>query len=244
MARLAELGIRLEITLVAHLDQAALNELHGLANALMSESASHFEHHARSNDVVHCFRDPNGALLGFQFWRSGDVPNAATPTRFVLGGKLRIVPAARRRGLHLVAGLQVLRDELAAHPNHALVRLANVSIFGFVTIARRLSNYFWLDAACGRPELLALTTQLCQQSDFVFDPTRGFVQVGIAIPRATLDAYPTDFWNLPQTRAYALRNPHYATNGTYLAMAFDVDELNLQALTNGTHAALRSALQV
>lgn len=239
--QLAQVGIQLEIRLVAQLRDAELGELHQLANAHMAESAQHFKQHAHSNDVVHCFRDPSGTLLGFQFWRSGDVPNAPTPTRFVLGGKLRIAPAVRRRGLHLVAGLQVLHDEQAAHPNHAVVRLANVSMFGFVTIARRLAHYFWLDAACGRPELLALTTQLCEQSNFVFDPTRGSVDVGITMQRATLEGYPAHFWQLPQARAYAARNPAYATNGTYLTMAFDVDELNLRTLTEGTQAALRSA---
>jgi len=243
-AQLAARGIQLEISSVAHLRPAELDELHGLANTLMAESASHFEQHARSNDVVHCFRDHHGELLGFQFWRSGDVPNAATPTRFVLGGKLRIVPAARRRGLHLVAGLQVLRDEQAAFPHHALVRLANVSVFGFVTMARRLAHYFWLDAACDRPELVALTTQLCKQSNFVFDPAHGLVQVGIVMQPATIAAYPASFWDLPQARAYVARNPAFATNGTYLTMAFDVDELNLRALADGTHAALCSASQM
>jgi len=75
-----------------------LDSLYTLANRLLSEDAAHFRVHAETNEVVHIYeRADTGAPVGFQFWRTApmDLPGC----RALIGGKLRVDPAFRRRGL-------------------------------------------------------------------------------------------------------------------------------------------------
>src|SRR5262249_49190177 len=86
-------------------DDALMRRLHDFASRLLAEDLSHFRVHAETNDVVHVYeRADTGALVGFQFWSTGpiDLPRS----RMILGGKLRVDPAFRNRGLHLVSGLR------------------------------------------------------------------------------------------------------------------------------------------
>src|ERR1041384_251231 len=86
-------------------DDALLGRLHAFSNHLLAEDPAHFRVHAMTNEVVHIFeRTDTGAPVGFQFWRTSSIdwPRART----IMGGKLRIQPAFRNRGLHLDSGLR------------------------------------------------------------------------------------------------------------------------------------------
>src|SRR5262245_21218645 len=106
----------------------------------MAESFEHLSWHAATNDELHVFRhSESGELAGFQFWRT--LPGIDDGHRVVLGGKLRIHPEARRRGLHLASGLAVLCEQRRRFPAARITRLSVASLFGFVSIARRLAHY-------------------------------------------------------------------------------------------------------
>lgn len=201
-------------------DDATLRPLYELSNALMAETYEHFAEHARTNDELTVFHH-DGALAGFQFWRAF----GENGTRYVLGGKLRIVPAARRRGLHLAAGLELLRRELAH--GQPVVRLSIAALFGFVSIAKSLAHFEFIDGASPHAAILA---RLAADSDYRFDPVTGLVDVGIRMTDAQVAAYPPAYFETPIARQYIARNPAYRTNGCNLAFAFDADEANLSAL--------------
>src|SRR6218665_66446 len=96
--------------------EALLQELHAFANGLMAEGLEHFRVPALSNDLVHVFRrrDGTGGIVGFQFWKAG-LLSGMPRSRVIIGGKLRIHPAFRQRGLHLPPGLTAF---LQANPRH------------------------------------------------------------------------------------------------------------------------------
>src|SRR6187402_55243 len=130
-------GFSLEIVERADFDDALLRPLHAFATLLMAEPYEHFAKHASTNDELHVFRRlDTGAFEGFQFWRC--LSGVTERERFVLGGKLRVRPSARRHGLHLCSGLAVLLDQQRRFPTARITRLGVASLFGFVSIVRRL----------------------------------------------------------------------------------------------------------
>src|SRR5262249_61748474 len=114
--------------------------LHALANRLLAEDFEHFCVHARTNDVVHIYeRADTGAPVGFQFWRTADMELPGC--RAVFGGKLRVEPAFRRRGLHLRSGLRFYLETQLRYPRTRFYRLSLASMFGFVSITSALAGY-------------------------------------------------------------------------------------------------------
>jgi hypothetical protein len=206
---------------------ALLDELHTLAITMSAESREHFERHAISNDCVYLFRDQS-ALVGFQFWRTVALPQA----RLILGGKLRIAPSHRRRGLHLRAGLAYYRAQGDAY------RVSLAGLFGFVSITRALSHYEVISTATSPAWLTDAVGHIARESDFAFDPASGLVRVGIQVTPAQLAAYPESFYASPQARAYAAVNPDYRTNGTYIAFGFPLSPANLAAMERAVRAYL------
>lgn len=218
-----------------HFDTPLLTELHALADELMAEPYEHFVAHAMTNDLLHVFRDDErDRIVGFQFWRSVPIDGA----RVVLGGKLRIRPEARRCGLHLAAGLSVLKrqQELYGLP---VIRLGVASLFGFVSIVRRVAHYEIIDERCRRPALIEVVDRLTRESHFSFDRKTGLVEVGIAITDAQLAPYPQRYFESPEARAYLAVNPDFRTNRSYVAFAFDFDAQNRVALERGARDAAR-----
>ena len=208
----------------ADFDDATLQPLYVLSNALMAEPYEHFAHHARTNDELYVFRRGD-ELVGFQLWRAfGDAAQ-----RYVLGGKLRIDPSARRHGLHLSAGLDVLAAQRRAFPAARITRLSIASLFGFVSIARRLAHFAFVDATAPT-EHVEVIERCAADSHYVFDRASGRVEVGIRMTAAQLEAYPAAYFESELGRAYIVRNPDYRDNGCYLAFAFEVDDANLAAL--------------
>lgn len=216
----------------ASFDEALLRSLHELAHALMAEPYEHFAVHAHTNDEVHVFRRrSSGELAGFQFWRCID--GSEPGQRIVLGGKLRMQPADRRRGLHLLSNLSVLIEQQQAFPRAQIVRLSVASLFGFCSIARRLAHYDFIDAQSPRSGLIGAVDLVTSASRYRFDPETGLVDVGIFMTDEQLSGYPPEYFETPQARQYAQRNPRFRDNGCYLAWAFDADEENLRSLSRG-----------
>jgi hypothetical protein len=230
-------GFRLERLERSTFDDLTLTPLYELANTLMRESYAHFALHARTNDELYVFRRKRtNELVGFQFWRV--IPGRSATERFVLGGKLRVRAEARRHGLHLAAGLLVLLEQAHRFPSAQISRLSIASLFGFVSITRRLSHYAFVDAAAS-PEWIDAIDQVARDSHYRFDARSGQVEVGIHMTPAQLEGYPAAFFDSAAARAYIARNPDFRSNGRYLAFGFTLDRQNLTALARG---AAESAL--
>src|ERR1700755_2189604 len=171
---------------------ALLDSLHALANRLLSEDAAHFRVHAGTNDVVHVYeRIDTGEPVGFQFWRTADM--ALPGCRVIIGGKLRVDPAFRRRALHLRSGLRFYLEAQLRHPRTRFYRLSLASLFGFVSITSALARYQRFDphdaSAEGRA-LRAAFQQLADESHYQLDPVTGLFPVGIRPTPAVLAQYP------------------------------------------------------
>jgi hypothetical protein len=224
-------GVALDIVQRNEFDEALLRRLYELSNTLMAEPFEHFSWHAGTNDELHVFRRrDSGEVMGFQFWRT--LPGISENHRVVLGGKLRVRPEARRRGLHLASGFAVLSEQRRRFPEAAITRLGIASMFGFVSIARRVAHHDFVTAQT-HPELVPIVEAVTSASHYTFDAQTGQVEVGIFITPQQLAGYPEAFFQSPLARAYAERNPEYRSNGRYLAFAFEVDEANVGALARG-----------
>jgi hypothetical protein len=209
-----------------------LASLHALANRLLSEDAAHFRVHAGTNDVVHIYeRADTGAPIGFQFWRTTamDLPGC----RALIGGKLRIDPAFRRRGLHLRSGLRFYLENQLRHPRTRYYRLSLASMFGFVSITSALADYRPFDPQAVDAEGCAIRgafERMAEQSHYRIDPITGLVAVGIRINEATLAQYPDSYYQRPEAQTYARLNPGWRDNGLFVAFWFRFTPANLAKL--------------
>jgi len=212
-----------------------LEELHAFAHGLMAEELEHFRVHALSNDLVHVFRRADGAggIVGFQFWKSEPLPGLPR-ARVILGGKLRIHPAFRRRGLHLVSGLTFFLQQKLRHPLHRHYRLSIASPFGFVSLTEALAWYRPFEPRPRTREEEALRDAflaVAGQSHFEVDEASGLFNVHIHMTPETLGRYPPEYFQRPAARAYAALNPDFRTNGRYVGFWFRFTPDNLAALT-------------
>lgn len=206
--------------------------LHAFADRLLTEDAEHFRLHVETNDVVHLYeRADTGATVGFQFWRTApiDLPGC----RALFGGKLRIAPAFRRRGLHLRSGLRFYLECQLRHPLTRFYRLSLASMFGFVSIASALADYRLFDPAATDPEGRAVRgafERLAEQNHYRLDPATGLFAVGIHMTEATLAQYPDSYYQRPEARAYERINPGWRDNGNFVAFWFRFTPANLTKL--------------
>jgi hypothetical protein len=209
-----------------------LARLHALANRLLIEDLEHFRVHAATNDVVHVFeRADTGELAGFQFWRT--TPFDLPRSRAILGGKLRIVPEHRRRGLHLRSGLRFYAASQLRHPRTRFYRLAIASMFGFVSITEALAGYHLFDPRAPGAEgraLRAAFERLAAENGFRLDDATGLVDVRIRIAEETAARYPASYFERPAARAYAAINPGWRDNTCDVAFWFRFTPTNLAAL--------------
>ncbi len=215
------------------LSDALVQELHAVSNSLMAEGLEHFRVHALANDLVHVFRRTDtGRIIGFQFWRTApiDLPRG----RVILGGKLRILPEFRNRGLHLLSGLTFYFQDKLRHPGSRYYRLSIASLFGFVSITEALAHYALFDPKREGEEAQALReafTALAQESHFHIDAERGLFRVNIFMTPETLGRYPPRYFEKPAARVYASVNPDFRTNGSYVGFWFRFTPANLLSLT-------------
>jgi hypothetical protein len=218
------------------LSDALVRELHAVANALMAEDLEHFHVHAQANDLVHIFRRTDTrSIVGFQFWRTA--PIGVPGGRIILGGKLRILPEFRNRGLHLLSGLTFYLQDKLRHPRSRYYRMSIASLFGFVSITEALARYHLFEPQHRTGELGALREAflaLAEESHFRVDEERGLFFVDIFMKPETLSRFSPDYFERPAARAYAAVNPEYRTNGCYVGFWFRFTPDNLASLTRAT----------
>ncbi|MBW3567822.1 MAG: hypothetical protein KY410_07675 [Proteobacteria bacterium] len=213
---------------------ARLRELHAFSDRLMAEAFEHFRQHALTNDVVHVFRcRDTGEVVGFQFWRTADM--SLPRSRVILGGKLRMDPAFRNRGLHLLSGLAFFLRQKLRHPFTRYYRLSIASVFGFVSIAEALHDYRFVKMDSQDREEQAVVDsfrQLAKQNDFQLDERSGLMAVNIFMTPETLQGYPRAWFERPAARTYATANPGFRTNGCFVNFWFRFTPRNLYALVS------------
>ncbi|XYI01377.1 hypothetical protein ACMHYB_17140 [Sorangium sp. So ce1128] len=227
-------AVRLEVLRRRDFTEPRLRELHALSTALMAEDFEHFRVHAATNDVVHVFRRADtGAIVGFQFWKTA--PLTLPRSLAIVGGKLRIAPAFRTRGLHLVSGLLFLLDTKRRAPRTRLYRLSIASLFGFVSITEALAHYQLFDPGRrgGEEEeaVRAAFLALAGESDFRVDEETGLFFVNIFMTEETRSRYPPRYFDRPAARRYAAVNPGFRTNGCYVGFWFRFTRDNVLAMT-------------
>ncbi|MEY4549307.1 MAG: hypothetical protein RL685_5502, partial [Pseudomonadota bacterium] len=150
-----------------------------------------------------------------------------------VGGKLRILPAYRRQGLHLRSGLRFFASRQLAHPRTRFYRISIASIFGFTSIASALSEYHLFNPQAADPEGHALAgafQQLASGSGYQLARDEAVIRVNIFITPETLALYPDAFFEKPAARVYAGINPGYRSNGCYVGFWFRFSRRNLVAL--------------
>ncbi|AGP35807.1 hypothetical protein BE04_36400 [Sorangium cellulosum] len=227
-------AVRVETIERRDFDDQRLRELHALSNALMAERFEHFCVHARTNDVVHVFRRVDtGAIVGFQFWKTA--PIALPRSRAIVGGKLRIAPDFRTRGLHLASGLLFLLETKRRAPRTRFYRLSIASLFGFVSITEALAQYEIFDpkrrSTAEDEAVREAFLRLAGESNYHVDDETGLFLVNIFMTEETLSRYPPRYFDRPAARRYAAVNPGFRTNGCYAGFWFRFTSENLFAMT-------------
>lgn len=214
-------------------DDALMRRLHEFSNRLLAEEFSHFHVHAVTNDVVHIFeREDTGAIVGFQFWRTSQIdwPRART----IIGGKVRIEPAFRNRGLHLASGLRFYLDCKLRSPMTRFYRLSIASLFGFVSITSALAEYQILDPRAADPEGRAVHgafRKLAEENHYTLDEETGLPFVNIRPTPEVLAQFAPAYFERPEARIYARTNPGWHDNGNYVAFWFRFTRRNLMKLS-------------
>lgn len=226
-------GVRMETLWRRDFTAQRLAELHAMACALMAEDLAHFRVHAETNDLVHVFRRVDtGTLVGFQFWRT--VPMALPNCRAILGGKLRMLPEFRGRGLHLLSGLLFFLQNRVRHPLTRYYRMSIASLFGFVSVTEALQHYHVLDPRDHSPEgraVMAAFVERATESHYRLDPDTGLIMVNIFMTPETLAGFGPSYFARPAARRYAEINPEYRSNGCYVGFWFRFTPANLVSLT-------------
>jgi hypothetical protein len=235
-----EPGVRLETRWRPDFTDACIEELHALACGLMAEDLAHFRVHAETNELVHVFRRRDtGEAVGFQFWRTA--PMALPGCRAIVGGKLRMRPGFRNRGLHLLSGLLFFLQVKARDPLTRYYRLSIASLFGFVSITESLRDYQVLDPRDHGPEGRAVTAAfaaLAAGSHYRLDPDTGLIFVDIFMTPETLAGYSSSYFDRPAVRRYVAINPGYRTNGCYVGFWFRFTPANLLSLARAIRRKL------
>jgi hypothetical protein len=226
-------GVRMEIVRRRDFTAERVAELHAMASELMAEDLAHFRVHADTNDVVHVFRRiDTGQLVGFQFWRTASMtlPNC----RAIVGGKLRVLPDFRGRGLHLLSGLLFFLQSKAQSPLTRYYRLSIASLFGFVSITEALRDYRVLDLSDRSAESGAVASafaELAAESHYQLDPQTGLIFVDIFVRPETLADFAPSYFDRRAARRYVEVNPGYRTNGCYVGFWCRFTPFNLLSLT-------------
>jgi hypothetical protein len=211
------LNVQVETVPTPLFDSCLYEELHALAQPLVHEDFDHFLRHCETNDLCHVFRDPAcGAILGFQFWRLKQTTNPAV--KLIWGGKLRIHPSIRGRGLHLLSNL--MSFEHFNNPSVRFYRLGLVNILAFNSITAGLAQYDvfpfskLIDADLFVPRL----HDFCDENGFHFDEGTGAVDVGHTFSEDTLSrtAGTDGFWQRPKVKEFIELNPRWQDRDVFV----------------------------
>jgi hypothetical protein len=228
LSLLRRTGIRLETVQRDAFTEPFLTELYDLACKLTDESRAGYDAHVAAMSLVHVFRDTKtGASVGFQFWH--DAPMARPRRRMIQGGKLRVLPEFRRRGLHLLSGLLFFLQCKARHPTTRFYRVSIASLFGFVSISEALAWFRFFDPGDGGDEGRLLRdgfASFASGSQFRIEPS-GLVHTGVGLSETTLAQFGPAYFERPSVRAYIERNPEFRSNRYFVAFWFRYDARNL-----------------
>ena len=213
-------------------DDALLARLHAFSYPILPEDLAHFRVHAETNEVVHVF-EHGGQIVGYQFWRTAplDLPRA----RMIMGGKLRVLPEHRGRGLHLRSGLRFFLACKLRHPRTRYYRMSIVSLFGFVSLTSALAEYRIVDPhpKPGDNEAEAIRAafaRLAEENNYRMDPGTGLIFVDIGISPETLASFPEGYLDRPEARVYTRINPGWRDNRSDVAFWFRFTPRNLASL--------------
>ncbi|MBM7786114.1 hypothetical protein [Tenggerimyces flavus] len=232
--------VRLQTVRLEELTPELTRELHAMSNRLATEDLAHFEVHAKSNDVVHVFRRRDtDEIVGFQFWRT--MPIDLPRSRVVAGGKLRMDPEFRNRGLHLLSGLVFYLSERVRHPRTRLYRISVASVLGFISLTDTLASYTLLRPTATDRESVAVRdvfAALADESDFELRDD-GLIFVDIFMTEETLGRYPAEFFERAAARVYRTANPDFRTNGCFLGFWFRFTPTNVLSLTRAVIRKIR-----
>lgn len=219
---------------------ARLADLYGFANQMAAEDFEHFVRHLRTNHVIHQFIDVRTKkLVGFQAWRSEPFDEGR---RLIIGGKLRVLPAYRRRALHLLSGLRFFATEQARYPDATFDRVSIANVFGFATLARQLACYTIIAPRATLEGIDQVRfdkiAQFVADSGYVLDASSGLVRVGIRMTPAQLSAYPDAFYESHVVQTYLQRVPDAFESDRQVAFWFSFDKSNVDALLSGCRERL------
>lgn len=224
-------------------DDALMARLHAFANRLLAEEPSHFRVHAETNEVVHIFeRTDTGEIVGFQFWRTGPIDRPRSRT--IIGGKLRVDPAFRNRGLHLGSGLRFYLECQLRAPTTRFYRLSLASIFGFVSLASALAEYQILDPHAADHDgraVWAAFARTAAENHYRLDAATGLIFVDIRPTPEVLAQFPPAYLSRPEAQLYTRANPDWRSNGCYLAFWFRFTPRNLARLAHTIWRKRRAA---
>ncbi len=220
--------VRIRCILCKEIDSETEGRMYEFANTQMKEDYDHFLHHIRSNDEVHLFEvNTRGAIVGFQFWKCTTL--GSSNARAIFGGKLRIAPEFRNRGLHFRSGAKFFFRSKLQHPTSPFYILALASIFGFVSVTSALAEYHLLDprpSNATEEDVWAAFLQFASASDFQLDTRTGLAFVDIYPTIEVLSQFGPEYYQRPEAVAYESANPNWRTNGKYVAYWFRVSSGN------------------
>lgn len=225
-------GVRLQTVRRADYHDAFLRDLYALSSVLTDERWDAFRIHADTTALVHVFQDVRtGAPVGFQFWRvvAMELPRSYA----ILGGKLRVHPDFRRRGLHILSALLFYLRCKARHPGARFYRLSAAALFGFVSIVQPLAWYRFFDETDRSPAGLALARafQIFADDNGFAMRAGGLVHTDVGVAETVLAQFGPAYFERDAARAYLARNPDFRRNRCSVAFWFRFDRRNLVAMT-------------
>lgn len=221
----------LETIVQAHYSDDLFERLYKVAcDSGIREHYDHFSRHCITNDFVHLFRDPQENLLGFQFWKSPPPEHAASSVRIILGGKLRLLPDARRRGLHLYSNLCAFKYFASVNTTGCTFhRVGLVNIFGFNSLVVPGLEYdtfpFSATSSDARDVILPAITELSDAGAFTIDERTGVVDVGQTFSDAAIAPPGSPFWDRPAVRKFLELNPRWQDRDIFLSWPWNPQNL-------------------
>ena len=221
-------------------NEELLQSLYSIASFSVDEQEEHFRRHMITNHLCHVFHadDASNRVLGFQCWRR------SPGSRVIWGGKLRLLPEAQGRGLHLLSNLLATEDLFVAKVGHTpevsisgvkgsppLFRVGLFNIIGFNALCSSLDNFESYPfkthpdmAACVCPELEQFTIE----SGFDFDLDSGVVDVGQCLPESVTKSLDKDFWRRPAVKKFLQLCPRWQDRDLFVA--WEWNERNFTAI--------------
>ncbi|MDP2435507.1 MAG: hypothetical protein Q8P67_07175 [archaeon] len=225
--------VAVEVREVASLSTAELDELYQISSKMAAEERDHWVQHVSSQPVLHLFRHQGQQeISGFQCWGPLRFGRGGSDVAVVTGGKLRLAPSLRGLGVPQLSGMLHLSRSMEEQPSvRRWLRLSLASVLGYNSIRSGLHSVFYLNRHSDDARASALLSDtcrdICRLSGYSFDPHTSLVRVNIS---PALTSLPPNFASRPAVREYEAMNPHWRVNGSYVAFAWDFDELNLQTM--------------